>query len=133
MTTASARDARAHHGAVLIVPYRTIRKSAQNTIIKKNRKEQTMNLEYVYAIEASQLAEELGKLPMTSDIEEFGPKVVKLMNGASRSAFKILDEKPGRFTYMNGRYFMLRCVRNDAAKHVSAERGFGKAMFKGFV
>ena len=59
------------------------------------------------------------------DIKEFGPEILRLMNGVHIEVFKMLDEKPGKWNYMNHRFYMLRRVRND--------KEWGKKLLDGLV
>ncbi len=72
---------------------------------------------------ADRVARKLETLPKLDDIAEFGPKILKLMRGVPWQAFQLLDEQPGRWGYMQDRFYMLRRVRND--------REWGRKMFDG--
>jgi hypothetical protein len=62
---------------------------------------------------ADPIARELSRMFKEEDIAVFGPRILKLMAGVPWTVFKVLDEQPGRWGYMNDRFYMLRRVRND--------------------
>ena len=72
---------------------------------------------------AHEIARRLAKFEREDDIEVFGPKILDLMRGVPYEVFIVLDEKPGRFGYMDDRFYMLRQVRNH--------KEFGRKMFDG--
>ena len=74
---------------------------------------------------ARDVARDLSKMDKGDHIAEFGPKILELMRGVPWAVFIELDEKPGRFGYMNDRFYMLRQVRND--------QFFGRQMFDGLT
>lgn len=79
-------------------------------------------------ISAYDIAEKIAALEAQTDIALFGPKIVAIMKGVPREVFTELDEKYGRFgDAFTDKFYMLRQVRNDAT------RGYGRAMFNGFV
>ena len=57
------------------------------------------------------LAEELSRVEVCKDIEVFGPKIVAIMQAAGDS-FRVIDERPCYFNELDGRFWMLRTVRN---------------------
>lgn len=89
--------------------------------------------------EAREVAEKICKLECSEELEEFGPRILEIMKGVSVDAFWMLDEKAGRFNYLNdadhrysllnGRFYMLRRVRNDC--HTATN--FGKQLFDNLV
>ena len=74
-------------------------------------------------VAAEPIAAKLAKMKKEDDIAVFGPRIIKLMKNVPWPVFKVLDEQPGRFGYMNDRFYMLRQVRNHA--------DFGRKMFDG--
>jgi hypothetical protein len=75
---------------------------------------------------ADRLARRLAKLDKGDNIEEFGPRILELMAGCSRDAWVLLDEKPGYWSYMNDRFYMLRRVRNHPEWGRKLFAGLGK-------
>ena len=74
---------------------------------------------------AYDIARELAMMDKADDINEFGPRILDLMRGVTWAVFTELDEKPGRFGYMQDRFYMLRQVRNN--------QEWGRKMFDGFT
>ena len=60
-----------------------------------------------------ELARQISRIKQTSDIEVFGPEIVGIMEAAGGDRFRDLDERPGTFNDLDGRFWMLRTVRND--------------------
>ena len=54
--------------------------------------------------QADAIARRLARMKKADDILVFGPRILKLMQGVPYSVFEFLDEKPGRWGYMNGRF-----------------------------
>jgi hypothetical protein len=75
--------------------------------------------------EAYRIAQKLAALPKETDIEVFGPVILDLMKGVPYSVWIELDERPGSFSYMQDRFYMLRRVRNDPE--------WGRKLFDGFT
>ena len=74
-------------------------------------------------VAADPIARKLAKMRKEDEIAVFGPRILKLMRGVQWEVFRVLDEQPGRFGYMNDRFYMLRQVRNHPE--------FGKRLFAG--
>lgn len=74
---------------------------------------------------AHAIARRLARMTKADDVDTFGPRILKLMAGVPFGVFKILDEQPGLFGYMDGRFYMLRQVRNHAA--------YGRTLFDGLA
>jgi len=70
-------------------------------------------------------ARELAALPNMESIDDFAPAILKIMDGVDYTVWHILDEQPGLFGYMDGRFYMLRQVRNSQT--------WGRRMFDGFT
>ena len=58
-----------------------------------------------------EIAADLRAMPMSDDIETFAPEVIRIMEAADYR-FLVIDERPGAFGYLDGRFGMLRQVRN---------------------
>jgi hypothetical protein len=76
-------------------------------------------------ISAYEIAYKIAALDKMEDIEEFGPKILEIMKGVPGDVWMTLDEKPGKFGYMNERFYMLRRVRNNEV--------WGPKLFKGLA
>lgn len=70
---------------------------------------------------AEKIATRMERMKKEDDLAVFGPRILKLMRGVPIEVFRFLDEKPGHFGYMEGRFYMFRRVRNDPA--------YGRQMF----
>ena len=58
-----------------------------------------------------EIADRLSRIELGRDIEAFGPQVIEIMAAAGDS-FRIIDPRPCYFNELNGRFWMLRSVRN---------------------
>jgi hypothetical protein len=63
--------------------------------------------------DAYTVADKIAALPKMDDIETFAPIILDIMQGVPHAVWIELDEKPGRFDYMDDRFYMLRQVRNS--------------------
>ena len=81
--------------------------------------------DHKYLNQAHDIAKQVAALPELESIEQFGPIVINIMRDVDYRVWHILDEKPGLFGYMNGRFYMLRQVRNHPA--------WGRLMFDGLT
>ena len=71
------------------------------------------------------IAEQIAQLPKLESIDQFGPIILEIMAGVDHRIWHELDEKPGRFGYMDDRFYMLRQVRNHQV--------WGRRMFDAFT
>ncbi len=60
---------------------------------------------------ANKLSEQIRKLQLSDDIEAYGPKVVEIFEAAG-FAFTEIDEHEGYWKWLDGRFYMVRSVRN---------------------
>lgn len=58
-----------------------------------------------------EIAGRLSRIGHSKDIEVFGPQVIEIMEAAGDS-FYVIDERPCYFNELDGRFWMLRRVRN---------------------
>lgn len=59
-----------------------------------------------------EIAAQLSRIERSNDIDVFGPKIVEIMKAAGVDRFRTIDERPCYFNELDGRFWMLRQVRN---------------------
>ncbi len=59
-----------------------------------------------------EIAARLSKLEQNNDIDMFGPQIIGIMEAADADRFRTIDERPCYFNELDGRFWMLRQVRN---------------------
>lgn len=69
---------------------------------------------YTPSRKALAIAEQLRKLDISEDIEVFGPKVVSICEAAGTGTFMEIDEREMYWGRLDGRFPMVRQVRNHA-------------------
>jgi hypothetical protein len=62
-----------------------------------------------------ELAKKLSALETGEDIDVYAPKVIAIMRGAENHRFWAIDERESYWRGLNGRFWMLRSVRNHSA------------------
>ena len=80
---------------------------------------------WIALAKAHALAGEIAALDKMDDIETFGPIVLAIVHGIDHDVWRVLDEQPGLFGYMDDRFYMLRRVRNDP--------DYGRRLFAGLA
>jgi hypothetical protein len=80
---------------------------------------------WIALAKAHKIASAIAKLDKMDSIDDFGPVILKIMDGVDHTVWHILDEQPGLFGYMNERFYMLRQVRNNLV--------WGRRMFDGLT